>query len=63
MQFVKMTVKSVMPWLRRKRDLYAGDCYGFREITREMVSSLPHPEKIRYYNGIFTEWYIRRIKG
>ena len=63
MQFVKMTIKSIMPWLRRKRDLYAGDCYGFREITREMVSSLPHPEKIRSYNGIFTEWYIRRIKG
>ena len=63
MQFVKMLIKSIMPWLRRKSDLFAGDCYGFRETTREIVSALPHPEKIRSYNGIFTEWYIRRIKG
>ncbi|MCQ2285696.1 MAG: asparagine synthase-related protein [Bacteroidales bacterium] len=62
-QNCKVIIKRLLPFLRKKNDPFVGDHYHFREITKPLLAKVKHPENIRSFNGIFTEWYIEQLRS
>jgi asparagine synthase (glutamine-hydrolysing) len=65
MQELKVWVKRIFPFVRRKQDPYLYDYFDFRRLSKPVLDDLQkenHDRKILSFAGIYSEWYLMQVK-
>jgi asparagine synthase (glutamine-hydrolysing) len=64
-QQLKVHIKRLFPFLRRKQDIFMYDYFDFRRFSQPILKELQDAnqvKKITSLNGIFSEWYLLQVK-
>ena len=65
-QQIKIFIKRLLPFLRKKNDIFSGDYFDFKRLSQPILKELEEMKenrKILSFNGIFSEWYLLQIKN
>ena len=65
-QQVKIQIKRILPFLRKKGNLFQYDYFDYERLVQPVLQELKEAnrdKKIRDMNGIFLEWYLMQIES
>ena len=63
LQSLKMTIKRLLPFVKKRHPLFEGDAYHFKTLALPFLETIEHPQDLLSYNAIFSEWYYQMVRN